>query len=433
MTYLFLLGETDDDSFEEQFHGTDSLISGEVGQEYYTEPTVGKIHHSNTSASHKANYVAGENDYQWIFISKRMCPRLCEIAPYISIDDFEKIKYVGKGAHSTINLAKWNLNGQYYALKTCDKNRIARFHTLQNLTREKDILDMIDHPSIVRLEATFQDESALYFCLEYHSHGDLASLIRANESLPLDLIRFYAMEIINALECLQSHNVVHRDMKPENILINNSFHWWLSDFGSAKVIDPVKIAESLQGIKFCDDSELDELYDYQPDFDTSNVSANHKAFAELNNMTFVGSPLYVSPEMLLHSIASFSSDLWGLGWILFQWACGYPPFKGTTENIVFEQILEWNLEVPADIDPTLEDLILSLLNLNPNERLGAGIPGSHNDLEVLKSHAFFRRQRFEDVHSKKVPRTSSLKSDIELAEAEMSADDINMVLDNVQL
>lgn len=197
--------------------------------------------------------------------------RLYDISPVVTPEDFNYIRLIGKGAHSIIKLARCNVNFRQYAIKECSKNRIARFHKVQNLVREKDILNSLDHPNIIRLENTYQDENYLYFCLEYHPIGDLAQLIRSKNGLSLDLTRFYAMEIINALEELQKNNVIHRDMKPENVLIDENFHIRLSDFGSAKFIDPAKIQRELESINFDgNDDELDLENDFSPSFDTES-------------------------------------------------------------------------------------------------------------------------------------------------------------------
>jgi len=335
--------------------------------------------------------------------------RLWDLDQSFEISDFEHVRFVGKGAHSIINLAKWNLNNQYYALKTCDKEKVIRFDYINNLFREKDILSEIDHPNVVKLEGTFKDETALYFCLEYHSNGDLASLIRNNGPLPLNLTRFYVMQLINALERMQEHKVVHRDIKPENILIDESFHCWIADFGWAKHIDPDRVDEEIRDINFtATDLWNDEVTEFEPNFDISSSDSFKSTPWTRQQHTFVGTPIYVSPEMLLHNIACYGSDLWGLGWILYQCLCGIPPFQGATQTIIYEQILWTDYSLPNRIDAAASDLIKALLKLDPTQRLGAGAPGSLNDMEALKNHVFFKNQCFKAVHRLEAPQTSRL-------------------------
>lgn len=185
--------------------------------------------------------------------------------------------------------------------------------------REKDILSQVDHPNIIRLEDTFLDKENLYFCFEYYQFGDLAGLIRSKKKLSLDQTRFYAMEMINGLEYLRTLSIVHRDIKPENIMIDNSFHCKITDFGSAKIINEDKVEEEIKR-EYGRKSDVFEVdIDYETFFDTDDES-----FSEVKNMqymkqgTFVGTPLYVSPEMLEHSISHFASDLWSLGCIIYQ-------------------------------------------------------------------------------------------------------------------
>lgn len=132
--------------------------------------------------------------------------------------------------------------------------------------------------------------------------------------MTLEQTRFYAMEIINALEYLRELNLVHRDLKPENIMIDDQFHCKLADFGSAKVIDPDQIEKQITEScgKKSDVFEIDE--NYEPFFGDDEETDDDSAVKSLLKQgTFVGTPLYVSPEMLEHSIAHFSSDLWSLG------------------------------------------------------------------------------------------------------------------------
>jgi len=162
------------------------------------------------------------------------------------------------------------------------------------------------------LETTLKDDEFCYFLLEYHPIGDLSSLIDREKKLSKRLTKFYAKEIISVLEYFQKHNIVHRDMKPDNILIDASFHCKIGDFGAAKIIDPEMVNEELDKLNFDDHEDSSSIED-TPDFDLEDFDRRYSDEQDNREGTFVGTPLYVSPEMLEHNIACFGSDLWGLG------------------------------------------------------------------------------------------------------------------------
>lgn len=409
---------------------------GNVDEECCIAPTIGKIlsFEPNFLKKTEASTKDGSSFEEDVEVVIEKFPRLCETDPYVDIEDFEHIKFVGRGAHSVINLAKCHLNDQLYALKTWDKNKIVRHDYINNLMREKDILVKCEHPNIIRLESTFQDKSALYFWLEYHPNGDLATLIRNNGALPLELTRFYTMQLINALEYMQKNDIIHRDMKPENILLDEWHNCWIADFGCAKNIDSEQVEEEIKSYQMEPEDFIDhEEIDHQPDFGTileKNISYRDDV---KNNHTFVGTPLYVSPEMLLHNSAWFGSDLWGLGCILYQLLCGKPPFQGPCQNVIFEKILNVEFRISNKIDPAGRDLVKSLLKLDPYERLGAGIEGSLNDIEVLKSHVFFKGHSFDNLDNWEAPSIDSLDIKPSYENADISMDDLNINRDSVQL
>ena len=160
-------------------------------------------------------------------------------------------------------------------------------------------------------------------------------------------------------------------MKPENILIDENFHWKISDFGSAKIIDVEEVEAELSKVSF-DFNESTSDFDINPSFDLESLDDRYSQSTKNRENTFIGTPLYVSPEMLAHNIAWYASDLWGLGWIIYQWLTGNPPFQGQSEAVVFDQILEWKINFPSDMKEDCKDLILKLLQRDPRDRLGAG-------------------------------------------------------------
>jgi len=161
---------------------------------------------------------------------------------------------------------------------------------------------MLDHPNIVRLEHYFHDSENCYFLFELCRVGDLHSFIRDHGVLSVSLTRDYSIEIIKALEYLHSLNVVHRDLKPKNILIDDSFHVKIADFGAAKVVDPEKVQEELDLIMLDEISSSDDSDGSsdgsEPEFDNGDSAPT---MAQIKN-TCIGTPLYISPEMLEHNV-----------------------------------------------------------------------------------------------------------------------------------
>lgn len=199
-----------------------------------------------------------------------------------------------------IKIALHRRSGMEYAVKIMDKSYLTRvFNNIidqQNKTKyaivEKEVLSHSNHPLIIRLYYSFQDKDCLYLVLDLCRRGDLNSVI-CNNKLPLSIpiIRFYTAEIILALEYLHNElDVVHRDLKPDNILIGTDGHIRISDFGTA-LINQKAVSYREKSIDFC------------------------------------GTPLYVSPEVLRNEPLGPASDLWGLGCIIYQLYYGKTLFE----------------------------------------------------------------------------------------------------------
>lgn len=248
----------------------------------------------------------------------------------LSTKDFmDERVLIGDGKFGEVFLVHCKLNDWKYALKVLNKESVRECGYERHILREKEITSMLDHPNIVRLEHYFQDSDDCYFLFELCRVGDLHSFIRDHKKLSVSLTKDYAVEIIKGLEYLHGHNIVHRDLKPKNILIDDSFHVKIADFGAAKIIDPSKIQQELDNIQLEDlsaseDSSGEESSENETSFDGETDTKTD--YRKLN--TQIGTPLYISPEMLEHNIGCFGSDLWALGCIIYECLTGDSPFKG---------------------------------------------------------------------------------------------------------
>lgn len=152
----------------------------------------------------------------------------------LSMDDFEKLKVIGRGAFGKVILARSKNNGNLYAIKCIKKYVIMKTKTLKNIVTEKKILEKMSHPFIITLKSTFQDTFKIYMVFEYFNGGELFFHLRNKRNFPEHLAKFYATEIYIALRYLHSQNIIYRDLKPENIILDSNGHIKLIDFGLSK-------------------------------------------------------------------------------------------------------------------------------------------------------------------------------------------------------
>ncbi|XP_039284158.1 3-phosphoinositide-dependent protein kinase 1 isoform X7 [Nilaparvata lugens] len=291
--------------------------------------------------------------------------------------DFIFGKVIGEGSFSTVYIAKDIHNRKELAIKVCDKRHILREHKEEYIKREKDVLNMVSNsgaPFFVKLFATFQDATRLYFVLTYAKHGELLPHINRVGSFDMASSRFYAAEILVALEHLKRLNIVHRDLKPENILLDENMHILITDFGSSKI-----------------------MTDHN---DTNVFGADEDDRSRARKNSFVGTAQYVSPELLTAKTASASSDLWALGCIIYQMVYGLPPFRSGSEFLIFKQIMNLNYEFPDGFCPVAKDLIEKLLVLEPSQRLGASDEVGYPS---IRQHNFFQGIEFDTLQNQTPP------------------------------
>ncbi|XP_014663195.1 PREDICTED: 3-phosphoinositide-dependent protein kinase 1-like isoform X3 [Priapulus caudatus] len=284
-------------------------------------------------------------------------------------EDYIFGKIIGEGSFSTVFLAKDIQTQKEYAIKVCEKQHIIREKKTAYIKREKEVLMRLGagpSPFFVKLFCTFQDRDRLYFVLSYAKNGELLSYIHRVGSFDEDVSKFYAAEIVLALEYMHSRGIIHRDLKPENILLSEGMHVMITDFGSAKILD----------------AEQDESNSPTG----TSPPAGSTVPAKPRRNSFVGTAQYVSPELLNNKPISKSLDLWALGAIIYQFLSGLPPFRAGNEYLIFQKVVKLEYDFPEGFNEVGKDLVQSLLVLDAKKRLGSDECGGY---KALKAHAFF--------------------------------------------
>lgn len=300
-----------------------------------------------------------------------------------SAKDYIFGKLIGDGCYSTVFLAKDIHTGKEYAIKVCEKHHIIRKKKREYIKREKDALNMLFNVphGFVKLYCTFQDEERLYFVLSYAKNGELLSYINKVGSFELNVAKHYAAELLWALEKMHAQRIIHRDLKPENILLDENMHLCIADFGTAKILNSKEISSS-------------------PKNNENDNSQNERS----RKISFVGTPQYVSPELLHDCVDTRASDLWALGCIIYQMISGLPPFRAATEFLIFQKILKMDYEFPEGFPADAKDLVEKLLVLDHSKRIGADDKGE--TYHSIRNHPFFEGVDWDKLWEQTPPKIS---------------------------
>ncbi|KAK9480184.1 kinase-like domain-containing protein [Lipomyces japonicus] len=272
--------------------------------------------------------------------------------------DFEPIKVLGQGAYGKVLLVREKSTGRLFAQKQLKKaSMTVHKKTAEQTKTERSILESVRHPFIVKLFYALQDPHKLYLILEYAQGGELFSHLASEKMLSEEVVTFYTAELVLALQHLHGTvGVVYRDLKPENCLLDAQGHLVLTDFGLSKV---------------------------------ANDGGSCK--------TFLGTPEYMAPEILLGKPYDFAVDWWSLGALAYDLLTGSPPFTGNNFKRIIEKIQKTKLVLPYYLTAEAKDLLTRLLRKEPKKRLGNNLP---NDFDIIRKHRFFRKINWKKLESR---------------------------------
>ncbi|RHY87303.1 hypothetical protein DYB37_004957 [Aphanomyces astaci] len=310
----------------------------------------------------------------------------------VQFNDLQVLRTLGTGTFGRVKLVKHKVSGRAYAMKVMQKSQVVAYKQQVNILNEKNLLAMCNHPFILKLFQAFKDQQCLYLLMEVQREyniaisGELFAYLHNSERpsgrLPNDHARFYASHVILALEYLHDRNIIYRDLKPENLLIDQEGYIKVVDFGFAKVC-------------------ADRTY------------------------TLCGTPEYLAPELVLGkghnkvpplfplvftpSLPPFSDlvggqgvDYWAYGVLIYEMTVGCSPFVGNNPSDqiqICRNIVKEPLRFPSWIPGSCKDIVTKLLDRDVSKRMGCNHGGTH----AIRTHPWFHGIEWDKIIKKREP------------------------------
>jgi len=266
------------------------------------------------------------------------------------LSDFQVLKTLGTGTFGRVLLVRLTPDSphhrpdtvQHFAMKILRKSEVVRLRQVKHVNAERNILARISYPFIVDLYATFQDHLNVYMLLSYVPGGELFSHLRRAGRFTPDVTRFYLGCIVLALRYLHKYNIIYRDLKPENLLLDHRGYLRIADFGFAKVVDD-------------------------------------------RTWTLCGTPEYLAPEIIEQKGHGKAADWWAFGVLAYEMLVGYPPFFDENPVNIYQKIVRGQVYWPEELDAGSQDFIKGFLRYDRSKRLG----NLHGGAEDVLNHEWF--------------------------------------------
>ena len=279
----------------------------------------------------------------------------------VTLDQYEVITTLGMGGFGRVELVSdKNKKQTTYALKCLSKKHVVATQQQEHIFNEKDILLSLDSNFIIKLFRTFKDKKYVYLLMEVCLGGEIWTILRDRDTFDENTARFYTACVVEAFDYIHGKCIVFRDLKPENLLMDDKGYIKIVDFGFAK-----------------------------------KLTLGKKTY------TFCGTPEYVAPEIILNKGHDTSSDLWSLGILIFELLTGNPPFASGDPMQTYNQILKGidSLDFPSSVSRGAKSIIKSLCRDTPSDRLG-NQKGGYND---VRKHKWFQGFHWKGLATRTLP------------------------------
>lgn len=332
--------------------------------------------------------------------------------------NYATLKIIGKGAFGEVKLVQRKRDSKIYALKSLVKSEMHKKDQLAHVRAERDILANAESPWLVKLHTSFQDSTFLYMLMEFLPGGDLMTMLIKYEIFSEDITRFYMAEIVLAIEAVHKLGFIHRDIKPDNILLDRGGHIKLTDFGLSTGFSKEHTASYYQQLMSSNRSKSINQNRNSVSIDQIQLTVSNrnqintwrKSRRQLAYST-VGTPDYIAPEIFSGKGYDKGCDWWSVGTIMFECLIGWPPFCAEEPHDTYRKIVDWPryLTFPPDqqLSGESEHFIRGLI-CDPQNRLG-----HMRGATELKEHPFFSGVNWDGLRKIRAPFEPKLSSSVD--------------------
>lgn len=332
----------------------------------------------------------------------------------LGVDDFESLKVIGRGAFGEVRLVQKKDTGHVYAMKILRKIDMLEKEQVAHVRAERDILVEADHQWVVKMYYSFQDALNLYLIMEFLPGGDMMTLLMKKDTLTEEQTQFYVSEAALAIDSIHRLGFIHRDIKPDNLLLDARGHIKLSDFGLCTGLKKSHRTEFYKDLSHAKpgDFRRNELQNGTQWNALNPIDSKRRAESWKRNRralaySTVGTPDYIAPEVFIQTGYTSSCDWWSLGVIMYEMLIGYPPFCSENPQETYRKVMNWRetLVFPPEVPISNEaQELIQKICCDPEHRCGA------NGIEDLKAQVFFKGVDWEHIRDRPAAIPVEVKS-----------------------